>query len=378
MLDTMNIQETIKYIEYLSTTDIRPCLVGGTGVGKTQVIKQLSQKKNKDIIVIHVSQLEPSDFVGLYKTTEDGRTMNCAPNWLPYKNPQTIELKKGETLDKVLPGMGSGVVNPNGGYIFLDEFNRGKEDIRQAMYQFLNEKRIHTYVLPPNYDIITAANPTDGYETYEFDQALDNRLAYIRFLPTFDETKVYLTEKYGARNPILDWASTDPSLVEYGGDFSLPTRTFSPRFLETAMILIDKMKNEPAVFQRKAMSTILAPEKLQSFMAYLEEVKYLTFEDVLEGKKQDRLTELLEKKRLDVVSTLVSHLADYFSKNKIDTTKDNKEVKNATDFLAKVSAENCTQFLDSLKSFTDKNSIVRHPYFLKVMKDKLGKYAELF
>jgi hypothetical protein len=377
-LDAMNVQDTLKFFEYIFHTDIRPCLLGGTGIGKTQVIKQLAQKQNKDLIILHVSQLEPSDFVGLYKTTEDGRTMNCSPNWLPYKDAKVIEHKKGESLDKVLPGMGSGYVNPNGGYIFLDEFNRGKEDIRQSMYQFLNEKRIHTYRLPDNYEIITAANPPEGYETYEFDKALDNRLAYIRFTPTFDETKTYLTEKYGARNPVLDWANSDKSLIDYGDDFSIPTRTFSPRFLEVAIILVDKMVSEPSAFQRKALSTILAPELLQSFMSFQEEIKFLSYMDIIEGKKQDRLEELLKRKRLDVVSTLVSHLADHYGKNKIDITKDSKEVKNVSEFFSKIGAENCTQFIDSLKGYTDKNMIHRHPTMMKVMKEKIAHYGNLF
>jgi len=47
-----------------------------------------------DCVVIHVAQLEPSDFIGLYKIDEDGRTSNCPPNWLPYKTSEEEEVKK--------------------------------------------------------------------------------------------------------------------------------------------------------------------------------------------------------------------------------------------------------------------------------------------
>jgi len=50
------------------------------------------------------------------------------------------------------------VINPNGGIIFLDEVNRGHEDIRQSLYQLINKREIHTYKLPEGYTIVAAAN----------------------------------------------------------------------------------------------------------------------------------------------------------------------------------------------------------------------------
>ena len=369
---SMNFTETKKFLDHALKIKLVPLLLGHTGIGKTECIEQYGHEKNMDVIVLHVAQLEPSDFIGLYEKTNDGRTRNCPPNWLPYREAP----KDVEKLTGILKG-DTGVINPNGGIIFLDEVNRGHEDIRQALYQLINKGKMHTYALPSNYHIVAAANPFDQYEVYDFDPALRNRFAWVYFKPTFDETKEYLEKKYG-KSVIMSWLSTDKSLVEYGDDVKIDGLCLSPRITEKAIQLYEAVKEESAIYIRKCLETIIQVEKVQSFISYLEEIKHITYTDILAGKKKEKIKSLIEQKRMDILSTITNDLSDYWSSKTKKEDLKKPEVKNTTDYLMEVPAELDTVFLDALKNYDEAVSIVNDDYFRTQLKSKLGQYKKLF
>ena len=387
---TMNFEETLRAIPIFFENNIVPLLVAETGVGKTQLFEQYTASNNMDYIPLYVSQLEPSDFVGLYQTTEDGRTRNCPPNWLPYKDVKTAaKADAAEKVAKLLADM-TGVIKPNGGVIFLDEINRGHEDIRQALYQFINTGRIHTYCKPANYKIAAAANPGKGYEVYDFDPALINRFAWVRFLPDSKETFSYLTKKYGI-NPVTEWLKSDPALMELGdGDLPIDGMRLSPRMTENCIkvwLTLEK-NNEKKEFSRKILETMVVPEKVQSFLSFQEELKHCTWQEVLSGKKKDRVKELVTAKRLDVLSTLTNYLGEVFGTYEIGKTerdeiprdKEKDAVKNLVDFLVAIPDELTCAFVDMIPRtrFTDPKCIVNDKTFREALKPKLVQYARLF
>lgn len=381
----MNFQETTHFIDVLRKTgaNLVACLMGHTGIGKTELVEQYAASRNLDCIVIHVAQLEPSDFIGLYTIDEDGRTSNCPPNWLPYRN----EVAEKKATNKVsLTKIARGVINPNGGIIFLDEINRGHEDIRQSLYQLVNKKEIHTYKLPENYTIVAAANPSNTYETYEFDKALVNRFAWVKFQPDIKEVFEYLTNKHG-NNPILDWLKTDKDLVDLGDDdFEIDDMLLSPRMTENAILLYNEITKEDKTTKRKFLEALIQKEKVQAFLSFEEEMQHINFKEVLQGKKQDKVKALLADKRLDVLSTITLHLAEYmdtysFGGKGDEIIKKDKEaeaIKNLTDFLLATPAELNTVFIDACKCYNRTDSIFHQPHFRTKLKEKLGGYKKLF
>lgn len=390
----MNFKEVRKFLPMIFQTNLRPCLLGHTGIGKTECLTQFAHEHGLDLIVLHVAQLEPSDFVGLYQINEDGRTDNCSPSWLPYKEEATAKGGKivnakatsTEEIAHVLKKAGAGVINPRGGIILLDEVNRAHEDMRQSLYQFLQSGEIHTYALPKGdpsnlnelglpmgkYHIVTAANPSsEGYETYEFDPALMNRLAWVNFTPSFDETKTYLEGKYG-RHPVLSWVDSDKGLIDYGDEFQINGLLYSPRMTENHIKLFNASKNEGKEFRRKVFETIMPKDKVQSFMAYLEEIEYINFKEVLNGVKGDKAKKLesyVTDKRMDVLSTLVNDMADLFSKYELgkgsEVFKNEEEaIKNLVDFLVKLTDELILSFIEGIKPiYNNPKGVIRHPYF---------------
>lgn len=396
---TMTFEETMKAIPlFFKAKNIVPLIWGDTGLGKTELVEELAAANNMDCIVIHVAQLEPSDFVGLYKINEDERTSNCPPNWLPYKTAsgktgRKVEINGGKDLKTTMMALSqdyTGEINPNGGIVFLDEVNRGHEDIRQALYQFLSRKKIHTYQLPQNYFIVAAANPSNGdggYEVYEFDPALLNRFAHIKFLPKAKEVFQYLNGKYGV-NPIISWLKTDEKLLDLGdADFTIDGVKLSPRMTEEAIILWENIQTESKTFQQKMLSTLVNPEKVQSFLSFYEEIKHCTWQDILAGKKLDKVKELKQNQRLDVLSTLTNYLGEVFmtykfgetERDEIPRSKEAEAVKHLCAFLEVVPDDLKCAFNDMIprERYTDPTCIFQNKTYREKMKPFLVQYAPL-
>jgi hypothetical protein len=270
----------------------------------------------------------------------------------------------------------AGNANPNGTIIFMDEFSRGKEDIRQAMYQFLSQKKIHTYELPENSHIICGDNPPNSgsYEVYEMDDALKNRLAWVKMRPTFEETQTYLTKKHG-KNMVIDWLRSEKGAsLEYGDDFEIEGRTYSPRIEEAHIILYDMIKTKTSLTKMKILSTCIKPELVQSFLSFEEEMSHIYYEDVLKGKGKEQVKELLKDGKLSVLSTLVIHLADYFRET-AGQASNKEQVKHTTDFLNMLSEELVTVFINTVgkEAYMKKTCIVWDEYFKEKMKGKLNE-----
>lgn len=377
---TMNIKETEKFLPIISKTKLRPLLIGHTGIGKTELFKFLAEKEGKDLIIIHVAQLEPQDLIGLYKiiTDKDGegnevyRTMTCPPTWLPYKQPSIEIIKNG------IPS-GNGFINPKGGWVFLDEVNRGHKDMRQALYQLLQDKRIHTYPLPDNYNVAASANPSDIYETEEFDRALISRFAWIKFKPQVEETLNYLNAKHG-KDEWTYYVEQNRDLLDYGAEDFDPTAdfTFSPKILENAKIVWKELKKESKEFKRKALSTFIKKELVEGALRYFEDLEQVSYLDIIQGKNQTKLTEMIAKKRLDVLGTISNNLADVFatydigkSTTPIFSKKAEKEViERVTNFFVTCPPEVILSFADALPAtrLEDPRSLLNNEYFL----EKLG------
>src|SRR5271166_2600032 len=96
----------------------RPVLLEGpTGVGKSEVVREVAQELEIGWAVLDLSLLEPPDLVGL-PVIENGRTS--------YASPQ------------ILPLAGNGI-------LMLEELNRAERYIQQPALQLLTARRLHQY-----------------------------------------------------------------------------------------------------------------------------------------------------------------------------------------------------------------------------------------
>lgn len=386
----MSFNESIKAIDVIRACTINdgasivPLLLGETGIGKTELVREYCQEKGLTLITIHVSQIEPSDLIGLFKINKYGKTDNCSPSWLPWLSEAEFEkLKESGAVEvEELNMLQDGVINPNGGIIFLDEVNRGHEDVRQSLYQLINERRMHTFTLPNNYTIVAAANPSNGYETYDFDRALVNRFAWIDFQPQAKETVNYLAEKY-ATSPVVQWLKHNDEMIELcavdknGTPISNDMddqKTMSPRIIEQGIILLEEMhrRHYPQKLKNQILRSIWKKEDVEAYLSFDEEAENaIELEDIFHGKWKEPVKKYVEQQKLDLLSVIVSRMSRFFVDYEFHTPRTAEEsemVKNVVEFYHKVPQELCVTFLNGCvnKYFVTKDG---RKYFGKKCKD---------
>lgn len=361
---SMSFKDAVRAIDLIRRSTIEdgativPLLLGETGIGKTELVKEYCKEHELSLITIHVSQIEPSDLTGLYKVNRYGKTDNCSPSWLPWLDIEDFrEIKAtGKTSAEELKMLELGVINPNGGIVFLDEVNRGHEDIRQSLYQLINERKMHTFTLPNNYTIVAAANPSNGgYETYDFDPALVNRFAWIDFQPKPSEAIKYLSEKY-QNNPLAIWLQNNEEMLDISCDYDNTVdslKKLSPRIGEQAMILYNRMDMEAADqrFMNNVLRTIMKKDAVEAFLSFDKEAKSaIKVEDIFAGKWQKATQEYVEKQKVDIISVICGRLGRFFTDYEFHSPRTDKEttmVTNLIGFLKTIPAEMAVAFLSA-------------------------------
>lgn len=192
----MKIATLKEAIPYLHQAKIAALIWGHHGVGKSQAVRQYCDDNNMGFVDLRLGTQEVGDLLGLAefkvdpKTGEKVATKFMQPEWLP--------------------------TDPNSkGIIFLDEVNRARRDVLQAVFQLVLDRRIHTYELPKGWHVIAASNPnTEGYIVADIgDKAFMDRFCHIQLHPTTDEFLKYAENKEFDRD-VINFLRTDSNMLQ--------------------------------------------------------------------------------------------------------------------------------------------------------------------
>ena len=164
-------------------------MIGPHGIGKSEIVKEFAKENGFHCEILQLPILEVSDLIGMPDITETkyGKVTEwAAPEWV-----QRV---------KEANANGTPVV------VFLDELGRASIDIRQASLQLVLEKRVNEHYFE-NVVFVVADNPSDEYDTADFDMALEDRfqtyeveadigdwLKYARKASVMDVVRDYLAE----------------------------------------------------------------------------------------------------------------------------------------------------------------------------------------
>jgi ABC-type iron transport system FetAB ATPase subunit len=231
---------------------------GDRGLGKSSLVKQMCESDNMGFIDFRASQIEASDLRGL-PDKEDGRTVYRPPADLPtgdldeeqfealvVQTSHDIVAKRiaafpasTKISDEQLANMQAFerqaatdrlAYRRNRGILFLDEVNRAQDDVTQAIFQLVLDRRIGQYILPEGWSIVCAGNFMEGYQVSGFsDPAFVNRFCHLILSggqSTFDEWIEFMMSKYGSScQSIIDFTANDVKYLD--GDLGAKDLGFS-------------------------------------------------------------------------------------------------------------------------------------------------------
>ena len=147
----------------------RPIFIWGPpGIGKSDIVSQISEDIDAYMIDVRLSLWEPTDIKGVPYYAANDNTMKWAP---PAELPDAKMAKKYKKI-----------------VLFLDEMNSAAPAVQAAAYQLILNRKVGTYKLPDNVLIVAAGNrEADKGVTYRMPAPLANRFVHLELSVNFDD-----------------------------------------------------------------------------------------------------------------------------------------------------------------------------------------------
>lgn len=188
----MNIQINCKVLtEVLTLTPSNQniLLVGKHGIGKSEIITQFYSTKGLKVITFFLGQMsDPGDLIGLmHKNEETGISEFLPPFWWPINDEPIV--------------------------LFLDELNRARPEILQAIMDLALNKTLAGKKLPEKSVIISAINEGDEYQVTDLDPALISRFNVYHFKPTVNEWLLWAS-KMKLDSRIIQFISNNKKMLD--------------------------------------------------------------------------------------------------------------------------------------------------------------------
>ena len=256
---------------------------GHRGLGKSSLVQQIASDCDWGFVDLRTSQMEASDMRGLPDRDEDGRTHYFPPSEMPVGDLTSEEIKKQlgpkpdeNDLEKSrIYAINEAKLCPRNqnGILFLDELNRAQDDVLQAAFQLVLDKKIGEYVVPPGWTIVVAGNFNEGYLVNSFnDPAFLDRFSHVTLSSgetTLDEWVEYMASVHGdAASNAIEFATQNPKHLDGKVDGELGFSVQPSRRSWDAVIRIEKICSQTDFSEQAKFEVIAGLIGRELAMAY--------------------------------------------------------------------------------------------------------------
>lgn len=286
-------------------------LIGPPGVGKTQIMEQISQECQVGMVAYTITHHTRQSAIGLpfIEKRQFGGTEYTFTEYTMSEIVASVYNKIERT------GIKEGI-------LFIDEINCVSETLAPTMLQFLQGKSFGNHKLPEGWILVAAGNPPEYNKSVrEFDIVTLDRIRKINVEPDLEAWKEYaaLQGIHPAVRSYLNVRQQNFCRLETTVDGKM---FVTPRGWEDLARLIEVYEHLGQKVDREIVSEYIQfPKIARDFAGYLE--LYRKYQDdyqvekILEGQAPEGVYEKLEKaafdERVSVVGLLLSGLNKSFS-----------------------------------------------------------------
>lgn len=317
----MNLNQVKVALPYAFEAGVVPCLVGIHGIGKSTAVREYTEEQGIGFIDLRLGQMEVGDLLGLPEITTDKNgdkiTVFARPKWFPTE--------------------GRGV-------LFLDEMNRAKRDVIQAVFQLVLDRKLHDYKLPPGWMVVSAVNPSsEDYQTLDLsDKAFLDRFCHLKISSSYQDFISY-GETKGFNKSILNFIQANPGVLRGANtEFNLE-KTVEPSDRSWAAVgrLVDN-KNIPDDVLNELITGLVGLSAATAFLSWKKTSEKpvdgaLVLKDYKKVKKTIVEQGSAENYRPDLVNeTMVQITKILMDKPKEEDPLTDKEYKNLVAFLVDI------------------------------------------
>jgi hypothetical protein len=275
-------------------------LWGPPGIGKSEVVSEITDELGGYMIDLRMAQMEPTDLRGIPYYNKDTGKMDWAP---------PVELPDAE-LASQYPII----------VLFLDEMNSAPPAVQAAGYQLVLNRRVGKYVLPDNVVIVAAGNrDSDKGVTYRMPMPLANRFVHLEMRADFTSWQNWAVNK-GIHKDVVGYLSFAKQDL-YDFDNKSASRAFAtPRsWVFVSDLLNDEDSDTDTLYN--LVSGAVGEGLAVKFMAHRKVAGRMPEpSDILSGKVKD-----LQVKEISAMYSLTISMC-YELKDALDNKKvNNKE-----------------------------------------------------
>ena len=190
---TINVKELMLLLDKTPNDQVI-LLKGSHGIGKSSILSSYYEAKGMKVVTFFLGQMsDPGDLIGLPNKVGD-KTEFLPPTWFPTD---------GEPI-----------------VLFLDELNRARPELLQAVMDLVLNKQLAGKRLPSGSIIVAAVNDGDEYMVNDLDPALISRFNVYTFCPSPMEWLSWARDS-GVDKRVISfleqnssWLDGDPDLKE--------------------------------------------------------------------------------------------------------------------------------------------------------------------
>ena len=275
-------------------------LWGPPGIGKSEVVAEVTAELGGHMIDLRMAQMEPTDIRGIPFFNRDLNKMDWAP---PIDLPD-------EELASQYPLI----------VLFLDEMNSAPPAVQAAGYQLVLNRQVGKYKLPDNVRIVAAGNrDSDKGVTYRMPMPLANRFVHLEMRADFSSWQNWAVNK-GIHKDVVGYLSFSKQDL-YDFDNKSASRAFAtPRsWVFVSDLLKDENEDTDTLFSLVAGS--VGDGLAVKFMAHRKIASRMPEpSDILSGKVKD-----LQVKEISAMYSLTIsmcyELRDALDNKKVDMKK---------------------------------------------------------
>lgn len=362
---------------------------GQRGIGKSSAVSEVCLDNQLGVINMRLSQMEASDLRGL-PDRKDGRTIYLPPADMPIGDltweeaskmvkEEKDERKRNELAESIQPRIENGI-------LFLDELNRAQDDVLQAAFELVLDRKIGQYVLPSGWSIVCAGNFNEGdYVTNGFtDSAFLDRFCHVILSDgetTFEEWIRYMIETHGEKaSEIIEFTSQNIQHLDgkVEGDLGF---TIQPS--RRSWDAVTRVMNYANAYDEEVVTEVVAGlvgrEIGLSFRRYSCPVKP---KEVIEKGVKEMEPKLRQLSRNQLVGLMWGLIS--FTKNHINEESYSELCLDFAEYLAKHSGENdlVTAFLHALVTSDNdqlarvQKAIITNPKVAKLINNVAKKHGK--
>lgn len=210
----MNFIDTLSAVELVIAGGDVPLVVGESGIGKTALMKKLSERNNYYYITIDGNMLKEGEIGGL-PTIEEYTALVEDKEVKRKKTVYAVHTKLQE-IDKVLEEEADKKI-----LLFIDEINRCEHTVQQELMNIILNREINGYRLPENVIVTAAMNPSNKYEDFlesdyqvvDMDSAQEDRFVWLIMEADIKSWLSWGVEEGRIHEYVLEFLSSFPQFL---------------------------------------------------------------------------------------------------------------------------------------------------------------------